>query len=178
MLGDVLCCVFCGLCSIKETITAKPVRMSDFQRWDFKIVSGVHLLVWILLIGMMVKKSNHKSGKRSIIGVFMGNVNTYADLIWAGIAEKAEEQDWAAQLTRLGTKWRAFFICCWADCIHSRSASFVWGINPPRNLLISGLFHPLTISSRWCSSNNTSLIFFPSSIIHLLATGCLWVNES
>lgn len=44
-------------------------------------------------MGMMAQRSDSDFAKRLTIGVFLGDVNTYTDLIWSGIAEKAKEQN-------------------------------------------------------------------------------------
>lgn len=42
---------------------------------------------------MMARKIDTEFAKQPTIGVFLGDVNSYTDLIWAGIAEKAKEQN-------------------------------------------------------------------------------------
>ncbi len=44
-------------------------------------------------MGMMAQRSDPDFAKRPTIGVFLGDVNTYTDLIWSGIAEEAKEQN-------------------------------------------------------------------------------------
>lgn len=41
----------------------------------------------------MARKSNKKSAKRKRIGIFLGDVNLYSDMIWLGVVDSARQQD-------------------------------------------------------------------------------------